>query len=430
MKNNNPKTFLLILTSVFALTFSFTPALYADLAADLDNNCLVNIEDFLLLAQYWLDCSPPDCPADTDGDNDTDIYDFAKLADTFNLSSTVTATASSQETPDYPPSAAVDGNFATRWSSAFADNQYLLLDLGYCRQVSGLEINWEAAYATRYEILLSIDSSNWITAYSNNSGTGGIDHISFTQQTARYVKINCIERATEWGSSIYEVIVKPLQSTCISPFTLVWYDDFDSFDTSRWEKATHTWDENLAQFVPENITFADGIMTLHLTDEPTSQRQYSGAEYRTKESYLYGKFVVRMKAAPVSGVISSFFTYRDPPDPTWNEIDIEFLGKDTTLIQFNPWWDWWPNCEPVTYDIPYDAADSFHEYTFEWTPDYIRWTVDGDTYHVFRGDGVELSQKIMMNIWISSNTDWAGPFRPADLPANAQYDYVQYHQLD
>jgi hypothetical protein len=430
MQNKTQKNRLLIFTAVFALILSLAPGLGAGLAADLDGNCLVNIEDLLLLAQYWLSCSGSDCPADTDGDSDADIHDFATLADTFNLSSTITATASSQEAPEYPPESAVDGNFATRWSSAFADNQYLILDLGHQREVTALEINWENAYASSYEILLSNDSSDWTTACSTAEGTGGIEHINITPQTARYVKINCIQRATEWGSSIYEVLVKPLQPTCNSPFTLVWQDDFNSFDPSRWEKATHTWNENLAQFVPENVTFAEGIMTLHLTDEPTAQRQYSGAEYRTKDSYLYGKFVVRAKAAPGSGVISSFFTYRDPPDPTWNEIDIEFLGKNTTLIQFNPWWDWWPNCEPVTYDLPYDTADDFHVYTFEWTPDYIRWTVDGDTYHVFRGGGVNLSQKIMMNIWISSNTDWAGPFNPNILPTAAQYDYVEYYRLN
>ena len=430
MKSKNKKIHLCIFAVVLASILSFTPSLNAELTADFDDNCIVNIEDFFLLAQYWLDCPPVDCPADADDDNDTDINDFAALSDTFNLSSTITATASSQESPEYAPDAAIDGNFATRWSSAFADNQYLLIDLGHPRQITALEINWEAAYASSYEILLSTDSSNWLTAYSTTAGTGGIEHINITPQTARYIKINCIQRATEWGSSIYEVVVKPLQPTCASLFTLVWHDDFNAFNPSRWEKATHTWNENLAQFVPENVTFADGIMTLHLTDEPTAQRQYSGAEYRTRDSYLYGKFVVRMKGAPGSGVISSFFTYRDPPDPTWNEIDIEFLGKDTTLIQFNPWWDWWPNCEPVTYDLPYDAADEFHVYTFEWTPDYIRWTVDGDTYHVFRGGGVNLSQKIMMNIWISSTVDWAGPFNPNILPTTAQYDYVEYHSLD
>ena len=99
-----------------------------------------------------------------------------------------------------------------------------------------------------------------------------------------------------------------LLNGCGSRFTLVWREDFDSLNLDRWAIGTHTWNENLAEFVPENITFADGIMTLHLTDKPTAERKYSGAEYRTKDSYLYGKFVVRMKGAPGSGVISSFFT--------------------------------------------------------------------------------------------------------------------------
>ena len=223
----------------------------------------------------------------------------------------------------------------------------------------------------------------------------------------------------------------PLLTGCGSRFTLMWQEDFDSLNPARWEKGTHTWNENLAEFASENITFADGVMTLHLTGKPTAERKYSGAEYRTKESYLYGKFVVRMKAAPGSGVISSFFTFHDPPDdPTWNEIDIEFLGKDTSVIQFNPWWGWWPNCEPKIYDLPFDAADDFHEYTFEWTPDRILWTVDGKVYHVVTENVANLPQKIMMNIWISSNTDWAGPFNPAALPSAAQYDYVKYYRLN
>ena len=225
-------------------------------------------------------------------------------------------------------------------------------------------------------------------------------------------------------------LVPPL-SGCGSRFTLVWQEDFDSLNLDRWAIGTHTWNENMAEFVPENITFADGVMTLHLTDKPTDERKYSGAEYRTKESYLYGKFVVRMKGAPGSGVISSFFTYHDPPDdPTWSEIDIEFLGKDTNIIQFNPWWGWWPNCEPEIYDLPFDAAEDFHVYTFEWTPEKILWTVDGEVYHTFTKNVANLPQKIMMNIWISSNTEWAGPLDTKTLPTTAQYDYVEYHRLN
>lgn len=50
-------------------------------------------------------------------------------------------------------------------------------------------------------------------------------------------------------------------------FTLQWKDDFDEWDQSRWEKATHTFPGNLCDFVPENVIFEDGYMILCLTDE-------------------------------------------------------------------------------------------------------------------------------------------------------------------
>lgn len=48
-------------------------------------------------------------------------------------------------------------------------------------------------------------------------------------------------------------------------FTLQWTDNFDSWDQSHWDKATHTFDGNNAQFIPENIVFRNGYMILCLT---------------------------------------------------------------------------------------------------------------------------------------------------------------------
>ena len=42
-----------------------------------------------------------------------------------------------------------------------------------------------------------------------------------------------------------------------------------------------------------------------------SQKPYHGAEYRTVEPFLYGRFEARMKTASGSGVVSSFFSIRD-----------------------------------------------------------------------------------------------------------------------
>ncbi len=57
-------------------------------------------------------------------------------------------------------------------------------------------------------------------------------------------------------------------------FTLQWSDDFNSFDAARWQKATHTWDGNNAQFVTENAVLKDGCLILCLTGNTTSG--YSG----------------------------------------------------------------------------------------------------------------------------------------------------------
>jgi len=49
--------------------------------------------------------------------------------------------------------------------------------------------------------------------------------------------------------------------------------------------------------------------------------QTRGAEYRTLDSYTYGRFETRAKPAQGDGIVSSFFTFDDPADP-WGEIDM------------------------------------------------------------------------------------------------------------
>src|SRR3954462_662610 len=83
------------------------------------------------------------------------------------------ATASSSENPGaFPASAAVDGNTGTRWSSAFADPQWLQVDLGSTATITSVTLNWEAAYAKAFQIQTSANGTNWTNIYSTTSGTG------------------------------------------------------------------------------------------------------------------------------------------------------------------------------------------------------------------------------------------------------------------
>jgi hypothetical protein len=122
---------------------------------------------------------------------------------TTNLALNKAATASSTENASFPASAAVDGNSGTRWSSAFSDPQWLEVDLGSSQAICQVVLQWEAAYATAFQIQVSPDGTNWTTLYSTTTGTGGTQTLPVSG-TGRYVRMYGTARATQYGYSLWE----------------------------------------------------------------------------------------------------------------------------------------------------------------------------------------------------------------------------------
>jgi hypothetical protein len=113
------------------------------------------------------------------------------------------ATASSTENASFPASNAVDGNTSTRWSSAFSDPQWLQVDLGATATISQVVLQWEAAYATAFQIQTSPDGTTWTTIFSTTTGTGGTQTLNVTG-TGRFVRMLGTARATQFGYSLFE----------------------------------------------------------------------------------------------------------------------------------------------------------------------------------------------------------------------------------
>ena len=164
-------------------------------------------------------------------------------------------------------------------------------------------------------------------------------------------------------------------------------------------------------------------------------KPYRGGELRTINTYRYGRYEVRMKSAQGSGVVSSFFTYRDywadgyTSSEHWNEIDLEWLGNHDDKVQTNliiqNAWDL-----PELIDIDINPHEDFHTYAFEWTPSYIAFFIDEEMIRWvdnFYADSMYHYQKIMMNIWQSTSTSWVGQFDSNILPVYAFYDWVKYY---
>jgi len=117
------------------------------------------------------------------------------------------AAASSIENAAMAASNAFDGNTGTRWSSAFADPQWVRVDLGATATICQVVLNWEAAYARSFQIQTSGDGANWTTIYSTTTGTGGVQTLA-VNGSGRYVRMYGTVRATPYGYSLWEFIVR------------------------------------------------------------------------------------------------------------------------------------------------------------------------------------------------------------------------------
>jgi hypothetical protein len=112
-------------------------------------------------------------------------------------------TASSTENAGTPASAATDGSTGTRWASAFADPQWLQVDLGSTATITQVVLTWEAAYGRAFQIQTSPDAATWTSVYSTTTGTGGVQTLPVTG-SGRYVRLYGTARATGYGYSLYE----------------------------------------------------------------------------------------------------------------------------------------------------------------------------------------------------------------------------------
>ena len=113
-------------------------------------------------------------------------------------------TATSTESWEYPAAKAVDGNFGTRWSSAFSDPQTITVDLLDVYTLDVIALAWETAYSSEYKLRVSLDGVNWTMLVHETEADGGND-LFYPAVDARYIQVEGIERATEWGHSLWEI---------------------------------------------------------------------------------------------------------------------------------------------------------------------------------------------------------------------------------
>ncbi len=217
-------------------------------------------------------------------------------------------------------------------------------------------------------------------------------------------------------------------------------DSFDKLDLKYWKILEDTFPSNQAHFSKKNFTINNSGFEITITKDVLEEKQYSSSAIMTIKPCLYGSFEISMKPIKGDGVISAFFLHRNNP---WQEIDLEFLGNDTTKVLLNVYYN--PGIEnvkfnygvrgtPILIDLDFDASEAFHLYRIEWEYHEIRWYIDNKIIHSRKTwmptPIPDLYLNVYVNAWITNSEELAGKFNETILPLDMEVKYIEIYEYE
>tara|TARA_B100000427_G_scaffold28649_1_gene21073 strand:- start:152 stop:1363 length:1212 start_codon:yes stop_codon:yes gene_type:complete len=243
-----------------------------------------------------------------------------------------------------------------------------------------------------------------------------------------------------------------------SEWDLVWFDEFNGseIDMSKWNKLLwkpgHVNNELQAYTDRDtNIYLDDGHLVIQALIEPGFWGEdYNGEEYNSdytsgrlntdnKANWLYGRFDISAKLPQGNGSWPAIWMLGENISsvgwPHCGEIDImEHVGFDEGNIHgsihttdFNHMLN---TQRSGSRTIP-TATDSFHTYSLEWSPTYLRYLIDNEPFHFIYNDSdgdinkwpFVASQYMILNLAIGG--DWGG-INGIDVSAFPMKMFVDY----
>lgn len=161
----------------------------------------------------------------------------------------ISATSEYNKT-DKAASLAVDGDYSSRWGSAYmsSGSVSITVDLGKVQTIDTVKLYWETARATDYNVEVAGEDKAFKVVQEMRDITDGTDDVvNFDPVDARYVRITGLTPANKYGYSIYELEVYDNSK-------IVNVDSVNFTDTTK-ELYVGQEEELQIQVVPENATY-------------------------------------------------------------------------------------------------------------------------------------------------------------------------------
>ena len=189
-------------------------------------------------------------------------------------------------------------------------------------------------------------------------------------------------------------------------------DDFSVWDETFWNVSDKTLGRT--EFLPENITVADGTLSVAI---PAGT--LDGGEIYTAETQSFGAYEARMKLPAAPSSITGFFMY-SPPD-YYYEIDMELPNQPDGTILLTTYADG-QKSNTLTVALGFDPTAAFHNYRIEYYEDGVEFYVD-DRYLAGWSDcRPKERMHLMLNVWFP---DWLEGICPTQTQS-LRVDWIRY----
>lgn len=120
----------------------------------------------------------------------------------------VEVTSSKLENAGLSAANTIDGKTNTRWASASEDGAWIQYDFGAKTQIGYMKLLWENSYGKQYNLLVSDNGQDWTQIRAVTEGKGGTEEFFNLGVNARFVRLQGVARATQYGYSLFEVEFK------------------------------------------------------------------------------------------------------------------------------------------------------------------------------------------------------------------------------
>jgi endo-1,3-1,4-beta-glycanase ExoK len=217
------------------------------------------------------------------------------------------------------------------------------------------------------------------------------------------------------------------------------FEDFSTFNRSRWQ-ISNGWSGGPDQgcvWSANNVKPVGKTMTLLLNNRRGGGKDFSCGEMQSREAYGYGTYEVRMRPAAGTGIVSAFLSYTGPAQGTAQErwISIQFPGRELKALHLN----FSAGSNPAlrhNVNLSFDPSEAMNDYAFQWTPQSVRWFVNGELVHTMKIGPAQQDAARPGKIIISLHNNigeaqsaWLGRFEYDGQPLQTSYEHIAFTEL-